>query len=95
MVNLGALGTMDGVKRLVVPISEQGRALEKLRAMNLTRASLFPGLEGFAQSFRQVLMEEPAEQKKARLTRRFILERLRQSIGEKLPPREAPEEPES
>jgi hypothetical protein len=44
----------------------RGRILEQFRLMNVTRAQLFPGLDGFAQSFRQLLVEEPYDQRQAR-----------------------------
>ena len=47
-----------GVIRFTLPISERSRALRQLRLMNVSRTSLFPGLDGFAQSFRQLLVEE-------------------------------------
>ena len=48
----------SAVRRVVLPASDRGLALEELRLMNITRASLFPGLDGFAQSFRQLLVKE-------------------------------------
>jgi hypothetical protein len=41
--------------------------------MNITRAQLFPGLDGFARSFRQLLIEEPNERRLERLRRRAVL----------------------
>ena len=52
--------------KIVIPTSARHQALEELRLMNITRASLFPGLEGFAQSFRQLLVEEAPEQRALR-----------------------------
>ena len=54
--------------KIVIPTSARHQALEELRLMNITRASLFPGLEGFAQSFRQLLVEEAPEQRALRRT---------------------------
>jgi hypothetical protein len=48
-----------GVRKVLIPSEERGRALTQLRLMNITRTSLFPGLEGFAQSFRQFHVREP------------------------------------
>ena len=62
--NLGDLG--EGLRKYVIKGRLRGRILEQLRRMNITRAQLFPGLEGFAQSFRQLLIEEPADQRLAR-----------------------------
>ena len=38
------------VRRLIVRPQEQIEFLKRLRKMNITTASLFPGLEGFARS---------------------------------------------
>jgi hypothetical protein len=54
-------------RKLVLPVRERGRALARLRAMNVTRAALFPGLEGLAQSYRQHLVDEDADARQARL----------------------------
>lgn len=68
MENLDALGDpLDGIRRIVIPHSARGRALEQLRAMNITRTSLFPGLDGFAQSFRQKLVREPPQERVMRM----------------------------
>jgi hypothetical protein len=59
MNNLKAMpGWQDNVVKFSLPFSHRGRALEKMRQMNITRATLFPGLDGFAQSFRQHLVRE-------------------------------------
>lgn len=72
--NLGAMqSTEETLLKLVIPANVRNRALEELRLMNITRASLFPGVEGFAQSFRQLLVEEAPEQR----TLREALQRLR------------------
>ena len=65
------------MKKLILSSRNQGRALERLRAMNITRATLFPGLEGLAQSFRQLLIHEPAEEKTARQELRYVIDGLR------------------
>ena len=54
----------------------RGFILERLRLMNITRATLFPGLEGFAQSFQQLLVKETPEQQRARLGHRVLKEFL-------------------
>jgi hypothetical protein len=70
MQNLRAMpGWQDAVRRLTLPRSERGVALSQLRLMNITRASLFPGLDGFAQSFRQLLVRETRQ---ARVIREAI-----------------------
>lgn len=40
----------------------RGEILRDLRLMNITRASLFPGLDGFAQSLKYALIEEEPEE---------------------------------
>jgi hypothetical protein len=73
MENIAVFGDpAGGVQTLVVPVSERGRALEQLRLMNITRTSLFPGLEGFARSFRQLPVKETQEER----VRRAILRGL-------------------
>jgi hypothetical protein len=49
-----------GIRQIIIPLSERGRAHDQLRLMNITRASLFPGLDGFASSFRYLAVREPA-----------------------------------
>lgn len=67
MDNLRSLGDLGGIKKITVPSSlVRGRALEQLRLMNITRASLFGGIDGFAQSFRQLLVKETPEQRARR-----------------------------
>lgn len=68
MENLTAMnGWEDAVKKFTIPFSARGLALEQLRKMNISRASLFPGLDGFAQSFRNSLEREPRKQRRIRL----------------------------
>jgi hypothetical protein len=78
MENLEATKMQPGsVKKLVLSHRHRGRTLERLRAMNITRATLFPGLEGLAQSLRQLLIEEPPAEKKARQELRYLFDGLR------------------
>ena len=87
MENLSAFGDpTDGVRLLTVPLNQRGRALEQLRLMNITRTSLFPGLEGFAQSFRQLPVREPKEEP----VHRAALRGLRDALN---PPSSQEEEP--
>jgi hypothetical protein len=59
MENLVAVVAGGGVIKIVLPGGElRGQALEDLRYMNITRASLFPGLDGFATSLRTLLVRE-------------------------------------
>jgi hypothetical protein len=77
MDNLHAVDAADAVMKIVVPSAAvRGRALEQLRLMNITRASLFRGLDGFAQSFRQLLVKETREQREARLIQQVLLSDL-------------------
>jgi hypothetical protein len=62
----------DAIQRLHFPNTIRGRALERLRAMNITRATLMPGLEGLAQSLKQLVVEEPLEDKTRRLVNRAL-----------------------
>jgi hypothetical protein len=53
MDNLGAMaahGEATNVVRLVIPIELRGQALRQLFQMNISRTSLFPGLDGYARS---------------------------------------------
>ena len=67
------VGNLPGVIKFVISNRERPRILEQLRSMNISRASLFPGLEGFAQSYRQSLIAESPEEKRSRQLRRGIL----------------------
>jgi hypothetical protein len=46
---------VDAVLQLVIPAAVREEALSDLQTMNITRASLFPGLDGFAQSLKYLL----------------------------------------
>lgn len=64
VANLQAMKlSSDTVQKFEIPYDVRAGALEELRLMNITRASLFPGLEGYAQSHRQLLFEESAEER--------------------------------
>jgi hypothetical protein len=66
--NFAAYGDWnEGVGLLTMPLTQRNRALGQLRRMNITRASLFPGLDGFAQSFRNALVKESPEEIAQRL----------------------------
>lgn len=68
MENLASMPNIeDGIRLLLVPVAEQGRVLDELRLMNITRTSLFPGLEGFAGSFRQLGVREEAHRRAVRM----------------------------
>jgi hypothetical protein len=43
------------IKKIIIPQRLRRRALDKLFAMNISRATLFPGLDGFAQSLKVTL----------------------------------------
>ena len=53
----------DYVKCYPIDGGCRGEILQDLRLMNITRASLFPGLDGFAQSLKYELVEEDFGQK--------------------------------
>ncbi len=55
------------VRKLTVPFGVRPGALEELRLMNITRASLFPGLDGYAQSHRQLLFQESDAERNLKL----------------------------
>jgi len=65
MENLSGLDP-DGVQKTVLAGAMRDAALEDLRYMNISRASLFPGLDGFATSLRTLLVSEPERQKDLR-----------------------------
>jgi hypothetical protein len=68
MDNLGEMNDWQGnVRKFTLAFEHRGLGLEKLRRMNITRASLFPGLDGFAQSFRNFFARESAEQRRHRV----------------------------
>lgn len=48
-----------------IDFSTRGEVLADLRRMNITRGSLYPGLDGHTQSFRYLLAEPPAERRAA------------------------------
>jgi len=80
--NLSAMGHSEGsVKKIVLSVRLRGRALDELRRMNITRASLFPGLEGYAQSFRQLLVKETPEQKRLRLALHGLSRVAKEGLG--------------
>jgi hypothetical protein len=68
------LETMTGLEQNVrcfeLPYSWRAEVLTDLRKMNITRASLFPGLDGFAQSLRYDLITEPSHARKMRVAKR-------------------------
>ena len=67
MDNLSALGDFGNhVLKSRIPYNQRGRILERLRVMNITREQLFPGMDGFAQSFQQFLFGETDEQRNDR-----------------------------
>jgi hypothetical protein len=53
----------EHVRCYPIPGTCRGELLHDLRLMNITRASLFPGLDGFAQSLKYALIEEDQEEK--------------------------------
>jgi len=75
IMNLAAFGDVtNNVRLFTVPLINRSRALDQLRLMNITRASLFPGLDGFAQSFRNALVNETETERQNRNSRRALKE---------------------
>lgn len=69
--NLTATGApADAVQRIEIRIDVDGRCefLRNLRRMTITRAALFPGLQGFAQSLRTLLASRELLQTTAKLS---------------------------
>lgn len=62
----GGIGSEHHVVKIVVSNKLRPEALEHLREMNIGRTTLFPGLEGFIQSLRHLVVLETAEQRKQR-----------------------------
>jgi FRG domain-containing protein len=79
--NLEALGNSGSyVIKYLVPHSERARILERLRIMNITREQLFPGLDGFAQSFQQFLFGETDEQRQRRIAQATLQVQANESV---------------
>ena len=57
----------DGVMKFVIPEAWRGEILQDLRLMNITRATLYPGLDGFAQSLKYALVRESKSQRALRI----------------------------
>lgn len=56
MENLAEMdGWQDNVHKFTLSFEHRGLALEKLRSMNITRASLFRGLTGLRNRFGTIL----------------------------------------
>ena len=69
---LDGLGDLrEGICEFAMPTSERTRAVEQLRRMNVTRASLFPGPDGFARSGKYLTVRES---EKSRALRAVIRE---------------------
>jgi hypothetical protein len=70
-----------GIWKFVIPLTERPRAIERFRMMNITRASLFPGLDGFAQSLRYLALRESDEDRKMRAVLRGLEEAAKPTRG--------------
>lgn len=55
-----------------VPATWRSEIMRDLKLMNITRASLFPGLDGFAQSLRHEVDDEPMIESLSRARTRFF-----------------------
>lgn len=84
MDNLFAFPITVGIRKFTIPMTQRGRALDQLRLMNITRTSLFQGLEGFAQSFRTALVQESQEDRRLRSTAHLVEQMKRNAILEEL-----------
>ncbi len=49
----------DHLMKVIIPRARLDTVLKELYAMNISRATLFPGLDGFAQSLRMNLGSVP------------------------------------
>jgi hypothetical protein len=81
--NIRAMGTEEELSQAIVRYelkrSYRAEVLEDLRLMNVSRMTLFPSLDGFAQSLRYTLVEDPVEQRNIRA----VLLRLASGIDRK------------
>jgi hypothetical protein len=66
--NLLAMGADfgDHLKCFLMPAGQRPTILGDLRLMNISRASLFPGLDGFTQSLKYLLVKEEPYERQAR-----------------------------
>jgi hypothetical protein len=75
--NLSALEPYEGmVTRFVISDALRADALRDLRMMNVTAASLFPGLDGLARSMQGHLSNENEEQLKSKFFKQALLYEL-------------------
>ena len=58
----------EGVRLYTIPRQWRAEVLHDLRLMNVTRATLFSGLDGFAQSLRYSLIQEDPTQRAMRMS---------------------------
>jgi hypothetical protein len=70
------------VKRYNIPAIQKGEILNDLRLMNVSRASLFPGLDGFAQSLKYSLTDEDVSQWTSRQAMRSLRDIVYNDHGE-------------
>jgi hypothetical protein len=63
--NIEAIGR-ENIEKIVLPRQMREQAIEDLRYMNITRASLFPGLDGFAASLRNAFVHEDVHARRMR-----------------------------
>jgi hypothetical protein len=66
------------IKKLVILQGTRNDAFHDLYLMNINRASLFPGLDGFAQSLKHEFWSANAEQFARMLEESFISHRMRE-----------------
>jgi hypothetical protein len=61
------------VVKFVLPNTQRGLAMQRLRAVNISRETLFPGLDGLARSLRYLPITETKADREARQTREALL----------------------
>lgn len=71
----------EAVRRYEIPAAWRGEMLRDLRLMNISRASLFPGFDGFAQSLKYELVNEDLMSRARRVALRE-LKKFAQKSGE-------------
>lgn len=77
-----------GVRCYMLPARWRGEMLADLRLMNITRATLFPGLDGFAQSLRYSLVRERRELASLRKALRNIRDGVAAEPGQAVEPQD-------
>ncbi len=77
------VGVQGYIRKLVIPQKIQNEALYDLQLMNINRASLFPGFDGFAQSLKDQIWSANEEHLGRMFEESFVDEMVRE-MGKKL-----------